>query len=92
MSLDGGESPRWRADGRELFYVAEGRLMAVSIDTESDVQVGVAEDLFSVDGFTAYDVSADGSRFVFVRSLDDAANRFVVVQNWFAEFAARPDL
>ena len=95
VSLSSGAGPRWRADGGELFYVDEDSgLMAVSIETEPEVSVGVAEELFSVDDLapSGYDVAADGSRFVFVRSLDDAAAaRIAVVQNWFAEFADRAE-
>ena len=34
MSLEGGNQPRWRRDGKELFYMAaDRRLMAVPVTT-----------------------------------------------------------
>ena len=93
VSSDGGVFPRWRADGRELFYFLEGRLMAVPIATEPAVTVGVPEELFGLPDdvlWDGYDVSADGTRFVMVRNADDPTGSLAiaVVQNWFAEFAA----
>ena len=36
ISTDGGVQPRWRADGKELFYIdADNQLMAVPVDVES---------------------------------------------------------
>jgi hypothetical protein len=48
ISKDGGASPRWSRDGRELFYYAgDGRLMAVPITTSGSVpEVGPAVPLF----------------------------------------------
>jgi Tol biopolymer transport system component len=40
VSVGGGAQARWRADGRELFYVAlDGRLMAVSVQPSADASV-----------------------------------------------------
>src|SRR5204862_7494647 len=34
VSTDGGEAPRWRADGREIFFVNRGRnLCSVNVET-----------------------------------------------------------
>ena len=36
LTSDGGEAPKWRGDGRELFYVAPGsRFMALSVSLEA---------------------------------------------------------
>ncbi len=37
----------WRRDGRELFYVAEDRMMAVDVDIEPRLDVGPPRQLFS---------------------------------------------
>jgi Tol biopolymer transport system component len=39
VSMAGGNQPRWRPDGKELFYVApDGRLMAVPVAVGADTQ------------------------------------------------------
>jgi len=41
VSTDGGDYPRWRGDGRELYYVdANGRLLAVPVDLGAKPTVG----------------------------------------------------
>jgi eukaryotic-like serine/threonine-protein kinase len=77
----GGGQPRWRRDGRELFYVmGNDTLMAVDVETESTFRAGKPKRLFALLGMRGnfpeeapwlqkYDVSADGQRFVFVRTV-----------------------
>jgi hypothetical protein len=50
VSVTGGTSPKWRRDGKELFYLAaDSKLMAVDVDTRGPVfQVGAARPLFQV--------------------------------------------
>jgi Tol biopolymer transport system component len=52
VSTAGGTQPRWRADGKELFYVArDGRLMATPIAATADGQAltpGASVSLFAV--------------------------------------------
>ena len=69
VSQGGGSWPRWRRDGSELFYVdAEGRLTAVPVRSEPAVTIGQPAPLFPLrakaDLGYAYDVSADGERFL----------------------------
>ena len=69
VSTDGGEFPRWRADGRELYYRTPKRaIMAVGVRLEPEVSISrprlaAASPPFSrtVRGF---EVSADGERFI----------------------------
>ena len=70
VSTAGGDLPRWRGDGREIFYMAlDGTLMSVAVDGRSSAfQVGQASPLFrpripSPVGYN-YVVSADGQRFL----------------------------
>jgi Tol biopolymer transport system component len=87
VSKDGGSAPRWRRDGKELFYVsAAGAVMAVDIDTSQGLRPGVSRPLFRVDGALAdWGVSADGSRFLFaVPAKQSAPAPFSVVLNWQA--------
>ncbi len=73
VSRGGGTEPRWRGDGKEIFYIASsGMLMAVPVNGESVFATGTPTPLFqiygrapisSTDVFT-YDVAKDGKRFL----------------------------
>ncbi len=77
----GGGQPRWRRDGRELFYVmGNDTMMSVDVDTGSSFQAGKPKRLFALLGMRGnfpeeapwlqkYDVTAEGQRFVFVRTV-----------------------
>jgi Tol biopolymer transport system component len=95
VSGAGGGAPRWRADGRELFYRAlDGALMAVPIRTEgAGLDASAPVMLFqrtSPAPFpfrNSYDVSPDGQRFL-VNVLASDRNRagaIKVVIGWAAE-------
>ena len=72
MTTTGGTFPRWRRDGKEIFYtVAEPsgvRLDAISVRaTGTAFEVGTVQRLFAFQpGNTrgSYDVTADGQRFL----------------------------
>jgi eukaryotic-like serine/threonine-protein kinase len=73
VSRGGGTEPRWRADGKEIFYIAPGGMLtAVPVSSESGFSTGSPVSLFqiygrapisSTDVFT-YDVAKDGKRFL----------------------------
>ena len=63
VSRGGGSYPRWRADGRELFFTAGERLMAVPIAAGSPVSVGATTTLFTLPS-EHYAVHPDGQRVV----------------------------
>jgi len=94
ISTAGGTQPRWRRDGKELFYLAPDlTLMAVPIVAANGFEYGVAKPLFhtqtivgSTQTFT-YAVSADGERFLVQtpgRAADGSEQPLTVVLNWFA--------
>lgn len=88
ISTSGGTQPRWRRDGKELFYLAAGgQLIAVPVDLGIDsIETGVQVPLFAMHpGFGldfAYDVAADGRRFLVNTVVSDTSQRIVVVLNW----------
>jgi Tol biopolymer transport system component len=86
ISTGGGRVPRWRRDGRELFYLTStGTLMAAAVDVSSaGVDVKSIQPLFGTraTGDFPYDVSADGQRFIIVSSAEDSASATTVVVNW----------
>ncbi len=73
VSRGGGTEPRWRGDGKEIFYIApSGMLMAVPVNGQSIFATGTPAPLFQIHGrapisstdvFT-YDVARDGNRFL----------------------------
>ena len=99
ISVGGGSSPRWRRDGRELFYVAGDNrsVMAVPVELGSTFKAGVPERLFilrtetasRIMHYTGYDVSPDGQRFLVSVPVDLASSRVTVVLNWQSALAAR---
>jgi Tol biopolymer transport system component len=95
VSVNGGAQPRWRRDGKELFFIAlDGQLMAVPIShpsTGGSLDVGAPTPLFptSVGGAiqgasrSQYIVSADGSRFLMNTLVQGpAANPIILILNW----------
>jgi Tol biopolymer transport system component len=89
VSTEGGGQPRWRSDGREIFYVSpDGRLMAVDVRATGDhVEVGLPKALLAgVDSDPTadhYAATADGQRFLVpVPVGEDAGTRIHVVTNW----------
>lgn len=63
VSKDGGTRPRWRRDGKELFFLGPaGRLMAVHIAT--DGMPSTPHALFQAAELVNFDVAPDGSRFL----------------------------
>jgi DNA-binding winged helix-turn-helix (wHTH) protein len=92
VSVDGGVQPRWRADGRELFYLGlDGTLFVVSVATRPDGRLELSRPapLFT-SGLVApsqeveqYAVSNDGQRFLMLLPLENRIRRSVgVLQNW----------
>lgn len=66
ISSGGGTEPRWRGDGKELFYVdPAGRVMSVKVTNEPNFRAGSPSPLFQLPlGFIGEDVTADGKRFL----------------------------
>jgi Tol biopolymer transport system component len=89
VSLAGGGQPKWRGDGKELFYLSSaGELMAVSVgEGTSGPDVGLPTALFKAGPVNPvqdnYAVSADGQRFlVKVPAQGSTRERIHVVLNW----------
>ena len=96
ISVGGGTTPRWRKDGRELYYASAGNrsIMAVPIEPGATIKAGAPTRLFSLGAElasrpnprnTAYDVTPDGQRFlVSVPAGEPVSSRITVVLNWAA--------
>lgn len=66
VTSDGGRTPLWRGDGRELFYFStEGMVTAVEVKPGAPFQTGPPKRLFPAPaGVLFWDVSPDGQRFL----------------------------
>ncbi|HEV2199809.1 MAG TPA: protein kinase [Bryobacteraceae bacterium] len=98
ISLAGGQEPRWRGDGKELFFAgSDGKMMAVAVKAvvgdKPSFEAGAPQPLFEArlaqsgrDVVFEYDVTADGKRFLLDTVGDGSASAPVltVVSNWDA--------
>jgi len=97
VSTGGGIAPRWRRDGRELFYIApDGSLMAAPLHTSADgntLEPGTPLKLFRapivgggsivIGAMQQYAVSADGQRFLINTTVGETgASPISIVLNW----------
>jgi hypothetical protein len=96
VSIAGGGQPTWRADGKEIFFVApDGTMMAVPVESSEDgFRPGAPKPLFQTrlefdPGYEInraprqYDVTADGQRFLLNQHVADAGDApITVVVNW----------
>ncbi len=92
ISRGGGEEPRWRRDGKELFYLStDGKMTAVPVKTGDDFEAGAPVTLFQthlaqpIQGpdVVSYDVTGDGQRFLINTKVDDPnAAPLAVIVNW----------
>ena len=88
ISLEGGTGPVWSRDGKELFYRAGDDLISVAVQTSGGLVVGARHKVLDLSGFDAgafreFDVSADGQRFLLIRTEPDSRpTRLDVVLNW----------
>jgi serine/threonine protein kinase len=90
LSLAGGAQPRWRKDGRELFFVSlDRKLMAVDIQAGTGASAGAPHVLFpfttNVVDRESYDVAPDGKRFLISSSVSSEIrdSPITVVLNWW---------
>jgi serine/threonine protein kinase len=91
ISRGGGNFPRWRSNGKEIFYIrAGGQLMAAEVaETGDTLEVGKVTRLFSAPVPTGngypYDVSADGQHFLMIVPPEQSNSESLkLVQNWTA--------
>jgi Tol biopolymer transport system component len=93
VSARGGAQPRWRRDGKEIYYLGiDGSLQAVPLEVQgASLQIGAASQLFtrSLNLFSMrnhYTPSGDGQRFFFtLNSNNSGPVPMTVLVNWDAE-------
>jgi serine/threonine protein kinase len=67
VSIEGGTTPHFRADGRELFYRNGKKMMAVDVSLGPNPRLGKPRMLFEGDYEDGFDVTRDGLRFIMIR-------------------------
>ena len=99
ISTQGGESPHWTRNGRELVYwdPVKGQLMAVDVQTTPEFRAGRPRPLFALESavsgvwtlalYRGWDVAADGKRFLVISAPRSAETgvKLQAVVNWFEE-------
>jgi hypothetical protein len=93
VSTEGGVQPRWRRDGKELYYLAlDWKLMVVDIRVDPSIELGVPRRLFDtkllVDPIRdQFAVTADGERFLIQTPVSEGSpTPITVVVNWPTAF------
>jgi len=97
VSAHGGAQPRWKGDGRELYFISpRGEVMAAEISAGPKLVASAPRVLFVsrilplVEARNNYDVTPDGQRFlVNSRRPEDAALPITVVAPWQSGGAKR---
>ncbi len=93
VTSEGGSKPRWSRDGKELYYLRAGELMAVPVGRQGDDPAfGEGRRLFAMpllamndpgfDDSTRYDVAPDGRFLALLREGERASIPLVLVLNW----------
>jgi dipeptidyl aminopeptidase/acylaminoacyl peptidase len=92
VSVGGGSDPRWRRDGRELFYRNGDIVMSSNITVEPHVIAAPPRPMASVNSIASgfgldYDVAADGRRIVGLidRGVPTTVPELHVVLGWFKD-------
>jgi Tol biopolymer transport system component len=92
VSTTGGNFPRWRGDGRELYYRApDGAIMAVSVELGGTAVLGKPRVVVASPPFNtitrAMDVSRDGGQFIAYGREEPAV--FTILLDWAARLPQR---
>ncbi|MCH7805236.1 MAG: serine/threonine-protein kinase [Acidobacteria bacterium] len=91
ISREGGFSPLWAPNGRELFYRSGDAMIGVTVETDPTFRAGSPKVLFTGEYYgLSYDISPDGQRFLLIKEAEqteETATRteLIIVQNWFEE-------
>jgi serine/threonine-protein kinase len=99
ISNGGGTKPAWARNGKELFYLNGGSMMAVPVQTKPSFQAGNPVKLFEGQFYVGqnartYDVSADGQKFLMIKNAlaaaaEQGSPNMIVVEHWLEEVKAR---
>jgi Tol biopolymer transport system component len=93
ITAQGGIEPKWRRDGRELYYLGfDGRLMSLPVKSDPTFEAGTPTPLFQTPLAVSrtqpprdrrYDVAADG-RFLVAAPEGASSSSVTAIVNWVA--------
>jgi hypothetical protein len=98
VSRGGGVQPRWRRNGKELFYISpDNRMMSVEVETRPVFRSGNPRPLFLTDmidtgirtGPFSWDLAPDGNQFVIATPNPSDDISVTVALNWRAPARSR---
>ncbi len=95
VSSQGGASPRWSRDGRELFFWSArptSRLVAVDVATDAasgTFRPGQPRELFQKVSGTTWDTTPDRNRFLMELPSSTGGSTLATVTNWFEDLRKR---
>ncbi|MEO8726121.1 MAG: protein kinase [Acidobacteriaceae bacterium] len=92
ISTTGGDMPRWRNDGKELFFMTENASAMLSAQVNGSggsFAVGEVRTLFRANFLQGYQgmkfaVTKDGQRFVVITGAEQSSTPLVLMENWTA--------
>jgi eukaryotic-like serine/threonine-protein kinase len=92
ISASGGSQPRWRRDGKEIYYISpDGKMMAAAVEVSGNSLKPVTlTALFQTRivtvtrGYHQYGVTADGQRFLINSNVEQSPEPITLYANWTA--------
>jgi Tol biopolymer transport system component len=94
ITSTGGSYPRWRRDGKAIFYMVIGssRVLEAQVNGSGPTfEVGESKVLFDAENMSPniassqYDVTSDGQRFIIITTGDQESFSLTLVQNWMSQ-------
>ena len=88
VSVAGGAQPRWRGDGRELFFIdLEGKMMSATVERGPAPKIGSPRKLFDTSlvpdpTINQYAVTEDGRKFLVLQPRKGFLETYSVMLNW----------
>ena len=89
VSDQGGELPKWRRDGKDLYFYSGGKIRAAPLRLQAGrVEIDRPRDLFALTRVTGplyfYDVASDGQRFLVSQPAADGRGALRILTNWWS--------
>jgi serine/threonine protein kinase/Tol biopolymer transport system component len=84
VSAEGGIFPNWDGDGRTLYYLQNGRLIAHDVNTEGDFSKGHARPLFATEA-VQFSVMPGGRFLLAENNTRPADSPLYIIVNWYQE-------
>jgi serine/threonine protein kinase len=89
VSDQGGELPKWRGDGKEIYFYSGGKIRAAGLQLQAGrVEIEPSQDLFALTRLSGpiyfYEVAPDGQRFLVDQPAEDSRGALKILTNWWS--------